>query len=187
MVINKNNLSIADHCTKEPTKGHASNVLHITDKGTLVVRGPYSLFVSAIAPGVTGCITVAEAKALKSSIGAGNVTLSTVTTGVVTLKIPLAEEFQRQKPVIFEMSLNATELLAIAQSAVDFEGEVVRMQFTGETDPIRMDARNLGTGQTWEALFMPCKPGANDFRYAEPEMSELDKAMAEAEALCRQS
>lgn len=183
MVINKNNLSIAIHCGTKPVQGYATDVLYVTETGTLAVNGPYSVAVSAIAsePGDNvGCMTVEAAQSL-SVIGVTNVSPSLVTP-LVANKIPPTETLIANKPVLFEMFINANILAEIVKSAIDFDAKgVLRLQFTGQHEPVRIDCRDMATGQTWEALLMPRTPGIDTERFEE--ISDFDKAMIEARRL----
>lgn len=204
MVINNNNLSIAIHCSPKPVQGYATNNLYVTETGTLAVEGTYSIAVSALQkePGdIVGCLTVDVANSL-SVIEATNVSPSLVTP-LVADKLPPTDTLLAGKPVLFEMFINANILARIVQSAIDFDDKgVLRLQFVGQHEPMRMDCRDTETGQTWEAFLMPRTPGIDESRFAEPdpcsewnvgdapipppvdpEMSDFDRAMAEAARL----
>jgi hypothetical protein len=43
MIINKHNLSIAEHCADKPIQGYATDVLHVTENGTLAVNRVYQI------------------------------------------------------------------------------------------------------------------------------------------------
>jgi len=175
MVINKHNLSIAEHCAPAPVRGYRGDMLHLTDTGTLAVNGPYSISVSALDTGARGAITVEKAKCLELLIGDGLETLSTGDLDDVTLKIPLYEKYLERKSPVFEMFIDADILAMLARQASVFGGKGLRVEFTGELEPVRMSTRNAETGQTWEALVMPRTPGVDE--------SDFDRAMRLAAAL----
>lgn len=150
--------------------GYASDVVHLIEGGTLAVNGPYSIFVSALDTGVSGCITVQNANSIRSKIGDGSVTVSQSQLVDITGKVPPTNKHLSDKPVLFEIVIEAERLVQMAQLAVEHGGRAVRFRFTGEKDPVRLDTRNMETAQRWEALVMPQREGtfeesflANDF------------------------
>jgi hypothetical protein len=177
MVINNNNLSISIHCGNKPVAGYASDVLYVTESGTLALNGPYSVAVSALQkePGDNvGCMTVEIANSL-SVIDATNVSPSLVTP-LVADKIPPTDKLVADKPVLFEMFINANILAKIIQSAIDFDSKgVLRLQFVGQHEPMRIDCRDMATGQRWEAFLMPRIPQLDAARFAEPEPEPCKK------------
>jgi hypothetical protein len=101
-------------------------------------------------------------------------------------KTPQVNRILTDQPVLFETIIDAGLLLKLAQSVMEFEGEIIRIQFTGRANPLRLDTRNTATGQRWEAHLMPREPGVDDPRFvepAEPSMSDFDRAILEAEKL----
>jgi hypothetical protein len=158
MLLNKFNLSISKNCTPEPVAGNATNVLHITEKGTLISRGPYSLSVSAILAhksNAQGVMSPDVAQMTADVIGEDTIEVDPAALPPHDGKFPLHPKFLDKKPVIFEIEIDTRSLFQLAQAAKDFEGGHLRLQFTGESDPVRIDTRNAATGQTWEALMMP--------------------------------
>lgn len=158
MLLNKFNLSISKHCTSVPLQGNATDVLHITQNGTLISRGPYSVFVSAAEKhqsNAQGIMTPAAAQMTADLIGDDTIEVDPAALEKHDGKFPVHPKFLDKKPVIFEIELDTRSLLQLAQEAKDFGGGPIRLQFTGESDPVRIDTRNATTGQTWEALMMP--------------------------------
>lgn len=161
MLLNKNNLSIGVHCTPKPVKGYASDVLHITEKGTLAVNGPYSVAVSALETHLVpamGVMSAAAAAMTASLIGNEGIEIDPTTLPSATGHIPPTMQFFADKPPLFDIKLDTNLLLLLAKSAEEFGGNVIRLQFTGVEDPVRIDTNN-SAGQTWEALLMPRTPG----------------------------
>lgn len=168
MVINKNNLSIAIHCGDKTIAGYDSSVLYVTEKGTLALQGAYSIEVSAIQKedgDNVGYITLEVAQALQN-IDVTQITPALVTP-LVSNTIPPTHTLLKDKPVAFEMFINANILAKIIQSAIDFDAKgVIRLQFVGQEDPVRLDSRDTFTGQTWEAFIAPRIPGLDRERFA---------------------
>lgn len=164
MVINKFNLSIADLCTLLPLQGNASDVLHVTEAGTLAVNGPYSVSVSAVQKedsDVTGVVTKECARTLSNRIHPTDVQ-------PINGLFPLNPKYQIEKPVLFETCITPRFLLLLAQHFADFEGKAVRLRFTGPNDPIQLESRNPTTHQRMEALLMPRLPGIDKESFADP-------------------
>lgn len=158
MLINKFNLSISKHCTSDPVNDNATDVLHITEKGTLICRGPYSVFVSAVEKHQSngqGIMSPAAAQMTAEVIGEDTIEVDPAALPSHEGKFPVKPKFFDKKPVIFEIELDTRSFLQLAQEAKSFEGGAIRLQFTGESDPVRLDTSNATTGQTWEALMMP--------------------------------
>jgi hypothetical protein len=180
MKVNKNNLSIAAHCTDRPFSGFASDVLHLIEGGTLAVNGPYSIFVSALDTGVSGCITVKIADSIRSKIGDEGFTISQGQLLDVAGKIPPTNKHLADKPVLFEIVIETERLAQMAQLAVEHGGKAIRFRFTGEEDPVRLDTRNMETGQRWEALVMPNREGTFEEIFL---ANDFDNALLKAAAL----
>lgn len=174
MKINKHNLTIVEHCATKELNGYLTNGLQFNKTGTVAINRCYSVAVSAlqVAEGEPrGCITPESARELLKEMGDGerHIVLSAAKfmKGIPpVVKLP-------ENPPIFEMTLSANFLLKLAQSARDFTGPedaIMRIQFTGPADPVRLDARNSRTGQKWEALVMPRIAGEDAARFAEPQI-----------------
>lgn len=158
MLLNKFNLSISKHCTDAPLDGNATNVLHVTQNGTLISRGPYSVFVSAVGKhesNAQGIMTANAALMTADVIGEDTIEVDPAALPSHEGKFPVHPKFFDKKPVIFEIEIDARSLMQIALEAKAFESGAIRLQFTGESDPVRLDTRNAKTGQTWEVLMMP--------------------------------
>lgn len=158
MLLNKFNLSISKHCTSEPIVGNATNVIHLTENGTLISRGTYSIFVSAVCKhksNAQGIMSPDVAQMTADIIGDDTFEVDPSILPQHEGKFPVHPKFFDKKPVIFEIEIDTRSLLQLAQEAKAFEGGHLRLQFTGEADPVRIDTRNAMTGQTWEALMMP--------------------------------
>jgi hypothetical protein len=192
MRINKHNLTIAEHCAAKQLDGFVTNGLQFTKTGTRAINRCYSVAVSALETAngeSTGCIFPVTAKGLEEQAGDGDITVDIGKLPLIKGTAPIIT--LPDNPVRFEMTLSANFLLKLAQSVVNFTGPedaVVRVQFTGPSDPVRLDARNSKTGQKWEALVMPRIAGSDVERFAEPvpappapepipEESEFDKAL----------
>jgi hypothetical protein len=158
MLLNKFNLSISKHCTAMPLNGNATDMLHITENGTLISRGPYSVFVSAVSKhqsNAQGVMSPAAAQMTADVIGDDTIEIDPNALPHHEGRFPVHPQFLGEKPVIFEIEIDTKSLLQLAQEAKDFEGGPIRIRFTGINDPVRLDTRNATTGQTWEALMMP--------------------------------
>lgn len=158
MLLNKFNLSIGKHCTSAPVSGNATDVLHVTENGTLISRGPYCLMVSAVekhGSNAQGVMAPTVAQMTLDVIGDETIEIDPSALLQHEGKFPVHPKFLDKKPVIFEIEIDTRSLLQLAQEAKDFEGGPIRLQFTGVSDPVRLDTRNSVTGQTWEALMMP--------------------------------
>lgn len=176
MRINRHNLTIVQHCASKVLQGTITNGLQFTNKGTTAVNGVYSVAVTALRVDEgephPGCITREDAKAMLVDIPAGGKDIKLAGLKFID-GIPPVPKWPA-KPPAFEIFLSAEFLLRLAQSVCDFSeprekdtDAVVRIQFISQTEPVRMDARN-SSGQTWEALLMPRKPGYDDAGFAEP-------------------
>lgn len=183
MKITRNNLTIVEHCTDKPLSGFLTNGLQFTKTGTLVINRCYSVAVSALetADGeATGCISSETVKDLMGRMGNDPNTIDINKLPLMRGSAPVVK--LPDNPVQFELTLSANFLLKLAQSVRDFTGPeeaIVRIQFTGKADPVRMDARNTKTGQKWEALLMPRAPGTDNERFAE----QLQQAKARQEPI----
>jgi len=158
MLLNNFNLSIAKHCTSEPMDGNATNVLHITQNGTLICRGTYCVSVSAVekhGSNAQGIMSPEAAQMTADIIGDGTIEVDPAALEKHEGKFPVHPKFLKEKPVIFEIEIDTRSLLQLAQQAHEFNGKVMRLQFTGQSDPVKLDTSNAATGQTWEALMMP--------------------------------
>lgn len=173
MKINRHNLTIVSHCAPEVLQDRITNGLEFSESGTSVTNGYYSVSVSALEVGKNeplGCITPEDADQLLADMGkADDANLTLEDMHYIKGKRPRVDLIPR-KPALFEIYLNAEYLLKIAQSARDFatpgEDPIIRIQFTGNDEPARLDARNTVTGQTWEALVMPRRPDTEAKRFA---------------------
>lgn len=172
MRINKHNLTIAEHCAPKQLDGFITNGLQFTKAGTRAINRCYSVSVSALETAEsdkTGCIFPVTAKGLEEQAGDADITVDVAKLPLIKGVAPVIT--LPNNPVQFEMTLSANFLLKLAQSAVNFTGPedaVVRLQFTGSSDPVRLDARNSKTGQKWEALVMPRIAGSDVERFADP-------------------
>lgn len=179
MVINKNNLSIAKFTTDLPERGHASDVLHITDNGTLVVNGPFSIAVSALkkeVSDITGVVTKDHALTLGNTITPSDIQ-------PLGQAFPIDEKYRVEKPAKFEVFLDANILSTVAHYIQEFGGKVVRIRFTGEKMPAELEARNAD-GQRVHALIMPRTSGVDFPAFVEPTVeTDFERAMRLAAAL----
>lgn len=172
MLINKHNLTIVEHCASKELSGYITNGLQFTKTGTMAINRCYSVAVSAlkVVDGEPhGCITREDADALlKATLDQTELALSNLRY----MKGKSPKIILPEKPALFEITLSANFLLKLAQSVRDFTGPeedaIVRVSFTGQAEPIKMDARNTATGQKWEALLMPRVEGEDAARFAEP-------------------
>lgn len=199
MKINKHNLTIAEHCASKELSGYLTNGLQFNKTGTVAINRCYSVSVSAleVAPGEpTGCITPTAAASMAENLIDGILDVDVKALPLMKGTAPIIK--LPANPVQFEMTLSANFLVKLAQSARDFTGPedaIVRIQFTGASDPVRLDARNTTTGQKWEALVMPRQRGSDIERFterapvpppppppAEP-ANDFDAAMAAAQKL----
>jgi len=209
MLITRQNLAICSHCAKKPDeKGRAINNLQITGNSTIVTNGYYSIAISALESSDFGSpvlISPENASALLLGLGDREGRLERgisevrLTAGKTTHradiaegKFPILEGFKAEEPSSFEFVFEVHYLLALAQSLADFDGDIARIQFFGPMEPIRIESRNIATGQKWEALLMGRRPGADKARFkddppppAEPQ-DEFSRAMAEAAKLMGQ-
>lgn len=185
MLINKHNLTIAEHCASESNKSFITNGLQFTKTGTLAINGSYSVSVSALHTSddeIIGCVALETVKDMKTQATAGDIEIKTASLPFMKGRAPKVEA--PDNPVKFEITLNSAFLLTLAKSACDFdEDSILRIQFTGDNDPVRMDARNTKTGQKWEAYLMPRKPGKDAERFAGQPVDDLAAALAEAQKL----
>lgn len=175
MIINRYNLSISKHIAPNAIDGFITNGLQFNETGTIAINRCYSIAVSAlqVTEGeAVGCVSSQTVANLEARVGEG-ITAANVDVNVKGLarlagKRPIIK--LPEKPVLFEMTLSANFLLRIAEAARDFSGPehaILRIQFTGQDDPVRMDARNDMTGQKWEAILMPRQSGTDTAWFAE--------------------
>lgn len=210
MLINRHNLEIFAHCAKEPdSKGRQINNLQITGNGTVVTNGYYSVAVSAVESNPLDTpvhISPESARVLLEALGdrEGSFELgiaemrlqigkTTHRADLVEAKFPLIEGYKAADTPIFETVISVDYLLAIAQALASFRGELARISLFGPAEPVRIDSRNLATGQKLEAFIMPRKPGYDKHRFeppatpepqaAAPVEDDFSKAMAEAAKL----
>lgn len=171
-MLNKNNLSIRTLCEDKVISGHDCNKLYVTENSTFVVNRVYAVAVSS---------------SLRISNTVGYIPEDGKPRPLPNVP-PLQEMLDAEKvrPVIFEIKMDLPYLQRLIQSALDFEGEIVRIRFTGDANAVQMDCRN-NTGQKWEALLMPRFPqlAEDQERYAEPapEMSDYERAVLAAAEL----
>lgn len=178
MVINNKNLSIAGHCENKTVLGWDCGKLYVSENNTFAINPVYGVAVSTLGnTGTKGCVNPEAAKALSN---ASNCAIGTALIPLSGNLPPLEKLLNEEKPVLFELKLELSYLLKLVQSAVDFEGEVVRIQFTGagEDHPVRLDCRNKTTGQKWRALLMARWPDLQEDidRYAEDEFEAAVRA-----------
>lgn len=180
MRINRHNLTIVTHCAADNLQGCITNGLQFAESGTTATNGCYSVTVSALQTDPKdpmGCITPEEAGDILGAIGDGDWNVPLADTGFIEGKRPRVDLIPR-KPAKFEIFLNASFLLKLAQSACDFatpgEDPIVRIEFSGADEHARLTARNTLTGQTWEALVMPRNPVAEAKRFAGATPAEIE-------------
>lgn len=176
MRINKHNLTIVSHCASKDMQGRITNGLQFTDKGTIAINGAYAVSVTALQvvdkEPVPLCVNPEYVKELLKDMKPEGADISI--SDLPRMAGSPARILKENKPAAFEIYLNADFLLKIARSVRDFceptpdEDSVVRIQFTGENEPVRMEARNIWTGQKWEAILMPRKPAIDAERFVEP-------------------
>ena len=188
MIINAHNLEIAAHCSKDTIKGFNTSVLRITNKASTATNNAYAVSVSTLGGSESDPIYLDPKDALKLKSNVEKEALELIplleaarVRTITTNKFPNIDRLFNDKEPAFEIRLDCNYLLTLAKSLASFGGNAVRIQFFSSKEPVRMDARNIVTEQRWEALLMP-RVG-NDPQFAEPELSEFDKALAEAQKL----
>jgi hypothetical protein len=204
MLINKHNLEIIRHIGEGTDyKGRIINTLQITATRTIATNGFYSVAVtalekeSAIKP---VCISKTDAEVIKTLTGEGETAIDfndgSITAGSLEFdtekgEFPYLDGFKQHEPGVIEFTLDVKYLLAIAESLSAFQGDIARVRFLGEEQPICIDSINVTTGQKWSACLMPRRAGIDKPRFEqieepEPPAAEEDefaRAIAEAAKL----
>lgn len=195
MKINRHNLTIVSHCAPNDHEKYITKGLQFNDQGTIAINGAYSVAVTALQvidkEAVPACVTPEHIGDLLKNINPEGEDISVA--HLPRMAGTPAEIKWKRKPAAFEIYLNADFLLKLSQTLCEFceptpdADSIVRIQFTGNKEPVRMDARNTRTGQKLEVLLMPRDPAKEAQRQAiPPPPPPVDDDLAAALALAAQ-